>query len=272
MTTPGIDLQVSGSPLTPAGTPPDATAQLQVTLRNTGTTRAGGAIEVVTPPGVDVVAFPAACRSHRRIGAGRERCELGHLAAGQEQSAVFGLAVSAAARAELPLTVAVHGYLAPAGGDGVETRFDYRITAPPVDGEAPLPTAAPASPVAQATIVPTDLNLRRQSSGGLLPVRRLSSIPFIAAVVGLVAVVGSLVVFSLRRPVRDGGRDDELRPDEIEEVVLVPAQRVTDENRAMALPRSSIPRALTPPRPPPGPAAGPDLRDAGNAEREDERH
>ena len=50
------------------------------------------------------------------------------------------------------------------------------------------------------------------------------------------------------------GDSDELSPDEIEEVVLVPAQRVGEE--VVAMPRAPIPRSLTLPRLPTGPVAG----------------
>ncbi|MEU7873211.1 hypothetical protein [Dactylosporangium sp. NPDC049140] len=264
--TPGIELNTSAPELPAAATPQDESVQLAVRLRNTGAARAPGAVEIVTPPGVDLVTFPSACRSHRRIGADRDRCELGDIGPGKEISAVFGMAVSAAARAELPLTGAVHGYLAPAGLNVVETRYDYEITAPPLAGaDAPLPTSAPPSPAAQRTFE-TDFSLSRQSNddGG-----QLSSLPIVGGLVGLVAIIVGLVVLSVRRRMRDDARDgDELGADEVEDVVLVPAQSGGPTGPSAALTRSPIPRSLTLPRLPDGPTAGSGFRDREQPARE----
>ncbi|GAA3300011.1 hypothetical protein Dvina_03895 [Dactylosporangium vinaceum] len=248
--TPGIELNTSAPVLPPAAAPKDESFQLSVRLRNTGTAKAAGAVEIVTPPGVGLVTFPGVCRSHRRIADDRHRCEFGDIAPGKEVSAVFGMAVTAAARAELPLTGAVHGYLAPPGLDVIETRYDYKITAPPLTGaEAPLPTSAPPSPVAARTFE-TDMSLRRQAGdeGG-----QLSSLPIIGGVAGLFVVLIALGVLSLRRRMRSDAEDDELSADEVEDVVLVPAQSGGST-------RSPIPRSLTLPRLPDGPVAGSGFR------------
>ncbi|MER7275660.1 hypothetical protein ABT369_14480 [Dactylosporangium sp. NPDC000244] len=259
--TPGIELSTSAPPLPAAAAPQDESLQLAVRLRNTGATKATGAVEIVTPPGVDLVTFPSVCRSHKRVGPDRDRCELGDIAAGKEVSTVFGMTVSAAARAELPLTGAVHGYLVPPGQDMIETRYDYKITAPPLAGvEAPLPTSAPPSPVAQRTFE-TDFSLRKQSGDG----ETMSSLPIVGGVVGLVAIVGALVVFSVRRRMRDDAEDDALSADEIEDVVLVPAQSGGPTGPSAALTRSPIPRSLTLPRLPSGPVAGSGFRDRERA-------
>ncbi|GAA2376404.1 hypothetical protein [Dactylosporangium salmoneum] len=252
--TPGIALEAQAAELPAAASPQDGATQLGVRLRNTGASKASGAIEVVTPPGVDLVAFPSACRSHRRIAADRDRCELGDIAAGKEVSAVFGLAVSAAARAELPLTGTVHAYLTPPGQDTVESRYDFKITAPALAGaEAPLPTSAPASPPPQPSL--GDLGMRRQSSDS----GKISSLPYIGGIAGLVLIAGALVFFSLRR--RGRHDEDALPADEVEDVVLVPAQRAGDLPPSTALPRSPIPRALNLPRLPTGPVAGSGFRE-----------
>ncbi|GAA4247117.1 hypothetical protein GCM10022255_021730 [Dactylosporangium darangshiense] len=256
--TPGIDLSTTEPQLPAATSPQDEATQLSVRLRNTGGTKAAGALEVVTPPGVDLVGFPSACRSHRRISADRDRCELGDLGAGKEVTAVFGLTVSAAARAELPLTGAVHAYLTPLGLDAIESRSDFKISAPPLAGtDAPLPTQAPVSPAAQPSI--GELSLRKQASDS----QQLSSLPYIGGIVGLVAIAGGLVVFSLRRRGRD---EDALAPDEVEDVVLVPAPRAGDTPPFTTIPRSPIPRALTLPRLPNGPVAGSGFREPTDAD------
>ncbi|WP_433056046.1 hypothetical protein [Dactylosporangium sp. CS-033363] len=251
--TPGIELNTSAPPLPAASAPADESFQLAVRLRNTGVTKAVGAVEIVTPPGVDLVTFPTACRSHKRIAGDRDRCELGDIAAGKEVSGNFGMAISAAARAELPLVGAVHAYLAPPGLDMVETRYDYKITAPPVAGsEAPLPTSAPPSPPAQRNL-DSDLSLRNQSGGDG---SQMSSMPIIGAIVALVALFGVFVVLSLRRRMRlDTGEDDSLRADEIEDVMLVPVSGGLG-GKSEVITRSSVPRSLTLPRLPDGPVAG----------------
>jgi hypothetical protein len=265
--TPGIDLSTSSLQLPAVASPRAESVQLQVKLRNTGTARGGSAVEVVTPPGVDLVSFQPVCKSHRRIAGDRDRCEFGDIGAGKDVSAAFGLLISAAARSEMPLTGAVHGYLTPIGRDTIETRSDYQISAPPIAGESPLPTDAPASPVAQATALGTgaDPAKRERANGGLLTSEQLSSTPFIIGIIGLVALVGALVVFSLRRRMREDD-NDELSDDEVEDVVLVPAPRAGEE---LVMTRSPIPRSLTLPRLPSGPVAGSGFRGSDVREADD---
>ncbi|MGI5179106.1 hypothetical protein ACQEVZ_22515 [Dactylosporangium sp. CA-152071] len=245
---PGIELTADPLTLPSQATPRTETATLQVKLRNTGSAKATGAVEVVTPPGVDVVSFPSVCRAQRKLSPERSRCELGDVAAGKEVPAGFVLSISASARAEVPLTGAVHGYLAPIGLDPVETRTDYKITGPPLAGEVELPTDAPASPVAVNS-------------------SQLSSLPFIGGIIGLVALVGFLVVFSLRRRLRDesatpdepGMRDDSGPRDDASQR-LVPEPRRSDEDLPPLPQRTPMPRSLTLPRLPKGPVAGSSFR------------
>ena len=199
---PGIELTTDRPSLPAQPTPAAEQTTLVVKLRNTGSAKAGGAIEVVTPPGVDMVTFPAVCKVKKKISAERDRCEVGDIAAGKDVVAGFGLSVSAAAHAELPLTGAVHGYLTPAGRELIETRTDYTILGPPPAGESAMPTAAPPSPRRGGR---QDPRSRPAGLGGLLTSERLSSLPFVGGIIGLVALVGFLVVFSLRRrPARRG--------------------------------------------------------------------
>lgn len=256
---PGIELIADPLTLPAQATPHPENATLQVKLRNTGSAKAAAAVEVVTPPGVDVVSLPRACKVKKKLSAERDRCELGDLAAGKDVSASFVLSISASARAEVPLTGAVHGYLAPIGRDPIETRADYRISGPPLAGESPLPTEAPASPAAVAVGATIDAAKRQRPESGLLTSDPLSSLPFVGGIVGLVALVGFLVVFSLRRRLRD---ESDL-PDEseiAEAPVTVPAPRRSDEDLPALPQRSPFPRSLTLPRLPSGPVAGSDFR------------
>ncbi|WP_327006492.1 hypothetical protein OHA72_03970 [Dactylosporangium sp. NBC_01737] len=253
---PGIELMADPMTLPVQTTPRTENATLQVKLRNTGSAKAAGAVEVVTPPGVDVVSFPSACKVKKKLTPERDRCELGDIAAGKDVSASFVLSISASARAEVPLTGAVHGYLAPIGRDAVETRADYRISGPPLAGESPLPTEAPASPVAVAVAATSDPAKRQRPASGLLTSDPLSSVPFVGGIIGLVALVGFLVVLSLRRRLRD----ESDVPAAEEELVTVPAQRTSDEDLPALPQRTPIPRSLTLPRLPSGPVAGSSFR------------
>ncbi|MEV0135731.1 hypothetical protein AB0H83_45725 [Dactylosporangium sp. NPDC050688] len=253
---PGIELSADPLNLPAQVTPQAQTTTLQIRLRNTGSAKASGAIEVVTPPGVDVVSFPSVCKVRKRLSAERDRCEFGDVAAGRDVSAGFGLSITASARAELPLTGAVHGYLAPIGRNAVETRVDYKISGPPVAGETPLPTEAPASPVAVAVASGTDVAKRRPTSG--LTGDPLSSGPLIGGIVGLVALVGFLVVFSLRRRLRE--ESDVPVAVAAGTAASVPEPRRSDENLPALPQRSPIPRSLTLPRLPDGPVAGSGFR------------
>lgn len=253
---PGIELTTDRPSLPAQPTPAVEQTSLAVKLRNTGSAKAGGAIELVTPPGVDVISFPAVCKVKKRISAERDRCEVGDIAAGKDVVAVFGLSVSASAHAELPLTGAVHGYLTPAGRAPIETRTDYTILGPPPAGESAMPTAAPPSPVAMAATAPGQ---RQPASGGMLTSERLSSLPFVGGIIGLVALVGFLVVFSLRRRLRDESEVPAAVEDE--PVASVPAPRRSDESLPSLPTRSPIPRSLTLPRLPSGPVAGSGFRE-----------
>jgi hypothetical protein len=263
--TPGLDLSATAPQLPAAPSPTDETASLSVRLRNTGTAKGFGAVELVTPPGVDIVSFPPVCKTHKRLTDVRDRCELGDIAAGKEVAGVFGLTVSAAARADLPLGLTVHGYLTPINQDTIETRADTKLSAPPLAGnEATLPTSAPASPPPVPTIE-TDLSLKRQANED----GSMSGLPIIGGIVGLVALVGVIVVFSLRRRAGDDRRDrEDLSDDGFEDVVLVAATKAGEEARMAdvpsprpAPPRPAAPRQLALPRLPEGPVAGSGFRE-----------
>lgn len=189
----------------PATGPAVQTGPLQVRLADTGATAGTGAVEVVTPEGVEVAAFPAACVSHRRIAAHRDRCEVGRIDAGQDMRLTFTLSVGAQARAEAPLSGAVYGYLTPYGQDTAVMQACYRV----------LVASGPSAPASPGAWVPTT-PVPAAGAGGQGPGRRpgqvlsdtlmsrqLSALPIIGAVVGLVTAAGLLTVLSLRRRLRD---------------------------------------------------------------------
>jgi len=202
--TPGIAL--SASDPTVSGTRGEG-AELSVVLRNTGAAPATGVVEVVTPTGVQVAAVPTRCVNHVKVSANRERCEIGQLEPGAEAALGFGLSVRGDTR-DGPLTGAVHGSLTPPGQDTVSVQASYRIVFNPVAASAsPDPSGEPE-------VASTGLPAAREGPGlgpQQRPVsnladgvsRQLSVLPIVAAMVGLVAVLGVLVVLSLRRRMQD---------------------------------------------------------------------
>jgi hypothetical protein len=239
-------------------------ANLTVRLINSGSTVADGALEIVTPPGVDLVAFPSICKTHRRITADRDRCEVGMIAAGKEVNAAFGVSISPQARAEVPLTGAVHGYLTPSGQNPVEVQTSYQIVAAPAAGESPLSTALPSGPnVEPAAGGGGGEPAAADHAVGLLTGSRLSILPIVGGIVLLVTLVGLAVVLSLRRRLRDDVPGAEQQPTAGEPTAL----DGTDE----AAPDEQVPpfRAL-PRRLPTGPVAGPAARYMFDGDDEDD--
>jgi hypothetical protein len=195
---PGISLTAPNVLLPPLPTPRPENVQLSVRLANTGAVWATGEMEIATPSGVDVVTFPPGCLNRKRLAADRDRCGVGRIEAGKEAVLVFGLSITAPARAAAPLSGAVKGLLMPSGQDPIEVVATYRI----------LVAASPAeiSPSAPAAGEPSDSAPGEDAVGP--PVRkgnrtllssRLSVVPIIGASTGLIATVGLFVVLSLRR-------------------------------------------------------------------------
>jgi hypothetical protein len=202
--TPGIDLSVSDpflptDPIDPtAGTEPTI---LEIRLANTGSVQADGAVDVVTAPGVSIATVPAQCTLRLRVSADRERCQLGRVPAGQRATLRFGLVVTRAARAEAPLLGSVHAALTPTGQDTATVVASYRVVitdrptdeaGPPADGDPPVtvaePRRGPGIGGAGATGHPA-------SSIG----QALSVLPMLISIVGVFAVLASMVIVSIRR-------------------------------------------------------------------------
>jgi hypothetical protein len=199
----GVSLS-AGDVRLPTAAPAHETAPLAVRLGNAGTAAATAAVELVTPEGIEVATFPAGCGSHRRVGAHRERCEVGRIDAGQNVQLTFTLSIGGQARAEAPTSGAVYAYLTPYGQDTVVVQTSYRVVV--ASGPVPSATASPAP----STPAPAG------GAGGQAPGRRpaqvltdtlisrqLSALPIVAGVVGLVGIVGLFTVLSLRRRLQD---------------------------------------------------------------------
>jgi hypothetical protein len=217
--TPGISLTASKLALGPASTPPQPDGgDLTVKLGNTGSTTATGAVEIVTPAGVDLVGFPAICKSHRKVAADRDRCEVGSVTAGTVLSGAFRLAISPEARAAAPLTGAVYGYLA--GQTSVEVLANYQIiVSTTVLASEPTPSAsARAEPARPAETTPKPV-LRN---------KKTSMLPFTIAALVLLGAAGAIFFVRRRKP----------------PVVEVPAKQLE--------PVLNLPKKL-----PTGPVAGP---------------
>jgi hypothetical protein len=208
--TPGVDLSLS-DPFLPADPDdPAATTEtsiLEVRLANTGSVQADGAIDVVTPAGVEVATVPAECVTRVRVSIDRERCEVGRVPAGQRLTLRFALVVTRAARAEAPLLGSVHGALTPAGQDPAVRQASYSILvygrpderAEPDDGGNPAVTVAEPR--------------RGAGIGGLNPDRPgrkigqpLSVLPMLLSIVGVFTTVAAMVILPMRR------RSDEAVP------------------------------------------------------------
>lgn len=202
--TPGIDLSVSdpflpADPIDPAARGESTT--LEIRLANTGSVQADGAVDVVSAPGVGIATVPAQCVLRLRVSADRERCQLGRIPAGQRVTLRFGLVVARTARAEAPLLGTVHASLTPVGQDTVTVVASYRvlITDRPVDEAAPPADGDPAVTVAEprrgAGIGGAGARGHSASSIG----QALSVLPMLISIVGVFAVLASMVVLSVRR-------------------------------------------------------------------------
>lgn len=169
-------------------------------LSNTGPVAAAGAVEVVTPAGVDLVTFPPACVSHRPITATRDRCEVGVVGPGEDVALIFGLLVPPPARADAPLAGATYGFLVPAGREALTVVATYRLvvsaTAP-----SPEPTATPAAAAPITTAEAPDRAVVVRTVG--IFSRPLDTIAIVSSVIGLFVLAGIIGVLSLRRRLQD---------------------------------------------------------------------
>lgn len=202
--TPGISLAADNITLAPLTTPRPDTGQLTVRLSNTGAVPATGALEIITPPGVDLVTYPPNCVSRKRITTDRDRCDLGRVDAGKEVTATFGLSITAAARADAPLSGAIHGYLTPSGQDTSAVLATYRILTGAAPGESAAASgdASPGASGEPGVGAGASGDPLRAGNRTLLS-SRISVLPIVGAIVGLVALAGLFVVLSLRRRLQD---------------------------------------------------------------------
>ncbi|GAA1029637.1 hypothetical protein GCM10009557_18860 [Virgisporangium ochraceum] len=201
--TPGIDLGVS-DPFLPADpADPEASTEpttLEVRLSNTGSVRADGTVDVVTPPGVEVATVPAECVTRVRVSAERERCQVGRVPAGQRLTLRFTLVVDRAARAEAPLLGSVHGSLTPPGQDAAARQASYSVLisarpderAGPTGGDDPDVTVAqPRRGAGFSGIDPVDAGSRVGQP--------LSVLPIVVSLIGVFTTVAAMVILPLRR-------------------------------------------------------------------------
>jgi hypothetical protein len=209
---PGISLIAPNVVLPPLPTPRPENVQLSVRLANTGAVWATGEIEIATPPGVDVVTFPANCLNRKRIAADRDRCAVARIEAGKDAVLVFGLAITAPARAAAPLSGAVKGLLMPTGQDTIEVVATYRIMVALSPGEVSPSAMASEEPSESPAGAGANGPSVRKGTRTLLS-SQLSVVPIIGAVTGLVATVGLFVVLSLRRRLLEDGPSESSEAD-----------------------------------------------------------
>jgi hypothetical protein len=201
--TPGIDLATSDPILPPVPAARTETVRLEVRLRNTGEVQAGGAIDVITPPDVQVATMPAQCATRERISPARERCDVGRVTAGQRVVLVFVLVVRVEARVGAPLHGTVQGSLTPTGQDTVTVQASYQI----VVATGPISSTGPALTTDPPVVVADPGGAGLGAAGR--PVRasatvspQLSVLPIAGSIIGAFTVVGTMVILSLRRRLR----------------------------------------------------------------------
>jgi hypothetical protein len=211
--TPGINLAATGPtlPALAAGRPEKA--NLTVRLRNTGPVQAVGAVELLTPPGVQVATMPAVCVERSRISLSDERCGLGRVASGQDLVLSFALTITPQARAEAPLSGTVQALLTPSGQDTITVQATYQITV--ADGATPSAspsTAADAGlPFGDAQQAPRGAaNQHRVGAVSPEPSPKLSVLPVTVAIFGLFGVLTAMVILSLH-----GERAHSSRPPDV---------------------------------------------------------
>lgn len=164
---------------------------LVVRLDNTGTVDAGGLIEVIMPDGVGVFTLPPDCVPG---SAGRIRCAMGTVPAGQRAVLWMPLVATPQAQRMAPLAGGVIGRLDPRQGPSRQVQMSFRITAAaalstPVVG-APQPTGS------QGVIGGSGRTA--MAGGGANPVRRTAIM--LISVSGLLVVAAlALATVSLRR-------------------------------------------------------------------------
>jgi hypothetical protein len=211
--TPGINLAATGPTLPAKPTGRSEKATLVVRLRNAGTVRATGAVDILTPSGVQVATMPALCGERSRISVSHERCGLGQVAAGQDLVLSFALTITPEARAEAPLSGTVQASFTPSGQDTITVQATYQIVV--ADGlspsASPTATADAGLPFGDGQQAPGGAGNQqrvRSVSPELAP--NLSVLPVTVAIFGLFGVLTAMVILSLH-----GERDHSSRQPDV---------------------------------------------------------
>ncbi|MDG4822629.1 hypothetical protein O7635_12280 [Asanoa sp. WMMD1127] len=174
---------------------PDAPANLEIRLTNTGDAMSTGAVEVLLPAGVTVAQHPGGCAAK----GDRTRCELGRLAPDQAITTTLPLRATIEAQRLAPLSGAAFGMLT-AGGDTKRVQMSFRITA---DAATATPSATPSGAVG-ATASQGVIGGFAPVSGdqGLSGVQK-TALALVVVSILLVILAITLATTSLRRGMED---------------------------------------------------------------------
>jgi hypothetical protein len=203
--TPGITTVADPVQLPAALPTAPETATLTVRLVNSSAAAGSGAVELVTPAGVEVADVPPICVSHRQLAPNRHRCEISRVDGGNQAALLFALRISASVRADAPLVGVVFGTLSPPGQEPLTTLSSYAVVVDPPTAAVPASSISSPSPtVEQSAGVPDaapDRHVATHSDGVLS--KPLNAVSIIGSLVGLVTLAGVVGVLSLRRRLRD---------------------------------------------------------------------
>ncbi|MFD6563169.1 hypothetical protein [Micromonospora profundi] len=157
-----------------------AASSLVVRLGNTGKVDAAGLIEVVLPAGVSVPNPPAGCTA---ADAGRARCDVGPLPAGETGEVRLPVEATPQAQRNAPLSGAAIGQLDPRSGPTRRVQMSFRITAA---AALATPVMSPPAPTGSQGVLPAGA---AGDDTGMTSVQRTAAL--------LVAVSALLVVLAL---------------------------------------------------------------------------
>ncbi|HLL64346.1 MAG TPA: hypothetical protein VK453_01220 [Micromonosporaceae bacterium] len=183
---------------------------MTVRVANAAGVDATGALEIVTPAGLDLVYFPVGCIGHRELSPTRDRCELGTVKTDGETLLIFKLRVEASARSAVPGIGVVYGILAPAGRPVLTSQATYRMLAGTTDAGSANGTVAPSpalngsgangsGPNGSASAAPAAPGTKVAARRDDVSSKPLDAGWIVGSLVGLVVLAGVVVVLSLRR-------------------------------------------------------------------------